>query len=164
MDDQKKWQADLQSPDVTVRAAAAERLCLAGTESVNAAVELVTACGDEESVRNWAVAALEELGPPDPAAIEPLVGLLSSPNSLTAYWATTLLGRLGPSAAVSQDALVQVLSNSNDASVQERSAWALGKIGANSSSATTALEQASASSNPRLARLAESALSQTEKL
>ncbi len=151
-----------------MRAAAAERLCLAGAESVAAAVDLVTACGDEESVRNWAVAALEELGPPDPASIEPLVELLSSSNPLTAYWSATLLGRLGPSAAPSQDALANVLASSNDSAVQERAAWALGKIGDTNSAFTnialTALEQAASSSNPRLVRLAEAALSPTEKL
>lgn len=163
MDDQDKWRADLRSSDEDMRAAAAENLCRAGAASAGSAIDLLNACGDEESVRKWAVAALEDLGPPGLGALQPLSNLVSSPNSLIAYWAATLLGRLGPSAAASQDAIASVLTNSKDAAVQERCAWALGKIGVTSSKALTALNQARASSNQRLARLSESALSQTRE-
>lgn len=161
MDDQEKWRAELRSPDEGVRASAAESLCRAGNESAGATLDLLAACGDAESVRIWAVAALEDLGPPELETVEPLSDLVLSPNSLIAFWATTLLGRLGSPAVTTQDVIASVLSNSKDAAVQERSAWALGKIGITSNGALAALNQARASSNPRLARLAETALSQS---
>ena len=163
MDDQEKWRAELRSPDEGVRASAAENLCRAGTESAGAAVDLLAACGDEETVRIWAVAALEDLGPPESGALEPLSDLVSSSNSLIAYWAATLLGRLGSGATASQDVIASVLSSSEDAAVQERCAWALREIGATSGKALEALNQAAAASNQRLARLAKAALLQTQK-
>jgi HEAT repeat protein len=164
MDDQEKWRAELRSPDQAIRAAAAENLCHAGAEAAGAAIDLLIACGDEEAVSNWAVAALEDLGPPELEALEPLSDLVSSPNPLIAYWATTLLGRLGPPAATSQDAIADALLKSKDLAVQERCAWALGKIGASSGGALMALNQAAESRDQRLAQLAEAALSKTKKL
>ncbi len=131
---------------------------------MDAAVELVSACADDESVQRWAVAALEELGPPNLDALEPLSELVTSSNRLVAYWAVTLLGRLGPDAATSQDVLARVLSNSQDSAVQERVAWALGKIGSTTGGALTALQQATTSGNPRLVRLAQSALPSKQEL
>lgn len=164
MENQEKWLADLKSPDVRVRAFAAESLCYAGTDSVGAATGLVAACGDDDSVRRWAVAALEDLGPPQSDSRERLDALVTSPNALVAYWAATLLGRLGVSAVASQSILAGVLLNSEDVSVKERSAWALGKLGATTDIAVSALKQAVDSGNSRLARLALAALPPVQEL
>ena len=164
MQDLKQWLAELNSSKTEVRANAAENLCLAGIDSVDAAVELVSACADDESVQSWAVAALEELGPPRLDALEPLMELVTSSNHLVAYWAVTLLGRLGPDARTSQDVLAGALSNSPDRAVQERSAWAMGKIGPTTGDALTALKQATKSDNPKLVRLAQAALPSHEGL
>jgi len=153
----------LQSDDVAERAAAAEQLCHAGTDAAPATLELVRACGDDETVRDWAVAALEELGPPPKELVEPL-GKLAADNDVTvAYWAVTLLGRLGPDAVGSEQQVAAVLERSPDDAVRERAAWALGEMKAKSAGTIAALENASNASSPRLARLAQSALKQVQK-
>ena len=157
MDEQQKF----QSKDVSERESAAESLSQMGSDAAPAAVELVVACGDQESVRQWAVAALEEMGPPATESIPKLTKLVSSDDPLTAYWAITLLGRAGEAAASCQDELSAVLTDCGTTSLQERAAWALTKIGATSPKATAALEAATSSDQPRLARLAKTALEQS---
>ena len=151
MDDQQRWRLELQDSDAGVRATAAENLCLAGSDSVAAAVDLVMACGDVEDVQNWAAAALEDLGVPP-------VDSVNSSAPLVGYWAATLLGRLGASASCSQVTLGKAVSESPHLSVQERAAWALGKIGATEVSVVESLKKAATSSFPRLASLATQAL------
>ena len=152
----------LQSPDVQQRAAAAEALSLMGPDAGAAAVELVNACADQEAVREWAVAALEELGPPAAESLERLTALVHADNPLVAYWAITLLGRSESAARSSQDDLAAVLTTSTTINVRERAAWALGKIDANSPTATAALKEAASSSEARLSRIAKAALEQTQ--
>lgn len=163
MDEKNDWLADLRSPDLKLRVLAAEKLCQAGSEASVAAVDLVRACGDDESVSNWAVAALEGLGTPPISAVESLAALVLEKNSLVAYWAATLLGRLGSDAVDSQAKLASVLISSPESSVQERTAWALGKIGATSSEALRALNQVAKGDNSRLSQLAQEALDQSKK-
>ena len=158
MNDQQNWKSALTNPDTAIRAQAAENLCLAGPDSVGAAIELVQACGDDESVQQWAVAALEELGPPDVEARQEILNLTKSTHPLVAYWAATLLGRLGPKASDCQTGLAEVLAKTTDLSVQERTAWALGKIGVSTEAAVKVLKQAATSANPRLARVAAQSL------
>ncbi len=155
-------QQRLQSPDVQQRAAAAEALSRMGPDAAFAAVELVNACAEEETVREWAVAALEELGPPTPEVLERLVALASSSDSLVAYWAITLLGRAGSAARFSQDELAAVLTTSTVISLRERAVWSLGKVDATSEVAIRALKNAADSSEARLSRLAKVALKQTQ--
>ena len=84
----------LASADGDRRAEAAELLCRAGTGATAAVVPLLKACGDsDDRVREWAVAALEEIGPPPSAAIGRLVECAGGKDPLGAYWAATLLGR-----------------------------------------------------------------------
>lgn len=154
-----QWIAQLSAADAATRADAAERLCRAGLDAAPAAVPLVKACGDEhDGVRDWAVAALEELGSPPPGAIGELTGLVGSGDALIAYWATTLLGRTGQAAAAATAALATALDSASDPAVAERAAWALGKVGPLAAAARPALERAASASNPRLARLAQEAL------
>jgi HEAT repeat protein len=158
MDERQK----LQSEDLGEREAAAESLSQMGADAAAAAVELVMACADQESVQQWAVAALEELGPPPTDSIPQLTKLVSSNDPLTAYWAITLLGRAEDSATTCQDELATALNDSATPNVRERAAWALGKIHATSPIATAALEKAVNSDQPRLARLAKTALEQSK--
>ncbi len=149
----------LTSPDVAERTEAAELLARAGAAAVAAALPLVTACGDEdEQVREWAVAALEDLGPPLAGSLAALSGLVSAANPLVAYWATTLLGRSGQDAASATTALATAVQSATDSAVRERAAWALGRIGPAAVAARGSLEQAAASGEQRLARLAAEAL------
>ena len=154
MDEQEK----LHSADVLQREAAAESLSQMGQDAAPAAVELVNACADQETVRQWAVAALEDLGPPPIDSIQDLTKLVSSSDALAAYWAITLLGRAEEAATACQDELSAALNDSSAPSVRERAAWALGKIRASSPAATATLENAANSDQPRLARLAKNAL------
>ncbi len=159
MPDIAQWIAQLSAADAATRAEAAERLCRAGLDAVPAAVPLVKACGDaHDEARDWAVAALEELGSPPPDAIGDLTALVGSGHALVAYWATTLLGRSGQAAAAATAALAAALDSGRDPSVAERAAWALGKVGPRAASARPALERAASAPNPRLARLAQEAL------
>lgn len=147
----------LASGTTAERADAAERLSHAGEEAAAAAVPLVQACGDE-SIREWAVAALEDLGPPPSGAIASLIELVSNADPLEAYWAVTLLGRSGQDAATAVAALTACVESSADLSVRQRAAWALGKIGDGATSARAALERAAGQGDERLARLAREAL------
>jgi HEAT repeat protein len=153
----------LQDKQVAVRAQAAEQLSRCGEEARNAAVDLVQACGDDESVREWAVAALEELGPPPKDVVEKLRSLVAHTNELVAYWAVTLLGRSGSDAAAVAPAFVSVLEMSPHLAVRQRAAWALGQIGNCSPATVAALERATSGPDPRLARLAAQAIEQLPK-
>jgi HEAT repeat protein len=149
----------LTDPDPAARLAAAEQLAQSGEAAAPAAVPLVNACGDaDDQVREQAVAALEELGPPPPDAIPDLVRLVAAADALTAYWAITLLGRSGQAAAAAVAALTERLGAAAPSEVAQRAAWALGKIGPAAGSAAGALRAAAASADPRLARLAGEAL------
>ena len=152
--------AQLASTNPDERAEAAELLCRAGTAAVAATLPLVEACGDDDSrVREWAVAALEELGPPPAEIIEHLAEIAAGPEPLSAYWAATLLGRAGRDAAAAVPALATCVASAEDMAVRERAAWALGKIGPAALSAREALQQAVAQGkDSRLARLATEAL------
>lgn len=150
----------LASGDRGTRIDAAGRLCLAGEAAAAAAVPLVGACGDSESeVRDQAVAALEELGPPPPESLESLVDLVAAADPLVAYWAITLLGRAGEAAADAAPMLAERLGSGSEPAVAQRAAWALGKIGPAARAEAGPLRAAAASTDPRLARLAQEALS-----
>jgi HEAT repeat protein len=151
--------AQLGSADPVARAAAAERLARMAEDAAPAAVAIVRACGDaDEQVREHAVAALEDLGPPPAEVIGQLIDLVAYSDPLVAYWSTTLLGRAGEDASSAVPALAGCLSSPADLSVKQRAAWALGKIGSAAASAREALGRAANDADPRLARLATEAL------
>ena len=120
------------------------------------------ACADDSSVSEWAVAALEELGPPPHESVAELAALAADTNALVAYWAITLLGRLGAAAAVAVNALAQPLESAPDSAVRQRAAWALGKIGVKTQTTLAALQQAGRDSDPRLSQLAAQALTKLQ--
>lgn len=150
----------LRDKQVEVRARAAEELSQQGEDAGAAAVELVEACGDDESVSQWAVSALEQLGPPPTSSVEPLEKLTAASHELVSYWAVTLLGRLREVAERAIPAIVSALGKSPHTSVRQRAAWALGQIGVPSEAVTTALATAAQASDARLSRIAQQTLEQ----
>lgn len=151
--------SQLASADADARAAAAEALGQMAADAAPAAVSLVEACRDDDDrVREWAVAALEDLGPPPEDTVKRLTLLVSDKNPLAAYWAATLLGRCGEEAASAVDALAKAVDSDADLAVRQRAAWALGHIGPAASAARAVLEKAAAHADQRLARLASDAL------
>ena len=150
----------LNAVELAERADAAEQLAYLGEEARPAAVPLARAAGDpDETVREWAAAALEEMGPPDAADAAALAELLDG-TAEAAYWAATLLGRLGAGAATSVARLEAVLDDNPSLAVRQRAAWALGKIGIAAKPAERSLRKASASDDPRLSRLASRSLAE----
>lgn len=158
MSELEQCRVNLGSDDLQLRVDAATRLSQAGPDASLAAVELVRACNDQEEVQSMAVAALEDMGPPPVPSLESLKPLTQDPHPLVAYWAITLLGRLGLSADGCQSILADILQQSGEASVVQRTAWALGEIGGDCESAKAALTDAATSADERLARLAQQAL------
>jgi HEAT repeat protein len=151
----------LNSDNVDQRRQAAQQATMAAEALRAFAVPLLRAVGDDdEAVSECAVATLEEMGPPDAAAVGELAQMLSHQNADVGYWAATLLGRCGQSAESSVPALTASLSPPAADIVRQRSAWALGKIGPAATVALPALQQAAASDDARLARLAKTALEQ----
>lgn len=150
----------LRDKQVEVRARAAEELSQQGEEARAAAVALVEACGDDESVSQWAVSALEQLGPPPAETAQPLARLTESDHELVSYWAVTLLGRLRDAADTAVPAVVKALGSSPHLSVRQRAAWALGEMGVGSAAVTAALATAAQSQDARLSRMAQQALDQ----
>jgi HEAT repeat protein len=149
----------LAGGDVAQQASAAEALARMGRDAAPAAATLVRASGSaDELVREWAAAALEELGPPPNEQIGEFIQLVGHQSPGVRYWATTLLGRAGADAQPAVGVLVKTLGADDDNAVCERSAWALGKIGPGAKAALPALQVAAASKEPRLARLAADAI------
>lgn len=161
-DDISHWVNDLNAPEPARRVEAAEHLARLGEGARGAAVPLARAAGDEsESVREWAVAALEGLGPPagqDLTALRQL--MLGAGHADVAYWAVTLVGRLGPDGSPAVPELIELLERADSVVVRQRAAQSLGRIGAAAAEARQALQKASGSGDPRLERLAAAALAQ----
>jgi len=144
------------------RAKAAEYLAQQGPDAAYAASELTAACGDNAEISDWAVAALEELGPPPTSAIDALATLAQSEVPLTAYWAVTLLGRSGRDAVGHQAVIADLLEQATDLALREKAAWSLGCMHADCSQAKLALQNAAQSQATRLSRIATQSLQQME--
>lgn len=144
-----------------MRAAAAEGLAHLEAAAQPAAIQLALATADaDESVRQWATAALESLDAPAAEDLPQLEKLLANPRLDVAYWAATLLGRLGPAAAPAVTALANSLETHAEVAVRERCALALGQIGPSAACALTALQRVGADPRPHLSRLAKQAIQQ----
>ena len=148
--------ADLKSNDRAVRGRAAEELSYLSEDAAPAAVALIGVLNDNETTHEWAVSALEDLGPPPVEVLPALCELLTADED-AGYWAATLLGRLEEDAASAVPALVEALKSAPMA-VRQRAAWALGNIGPDANVALSALEAAASDGDPRLSRLATSAI------
>ena len=151
--------ADLAAPEAARRAAAARKLAELGPNGSAAASALVRTAGDaDELVQEWAVAALEELGPPPQDELDALCDLLQNSQADIGYWSATLLGRMGEGAGSAVPALADVLVKSPAASVRQRAAWALGRIGPPAAGARAELTAGTRDPDERLARLCREAL------
>src|SRR5262245_42700898 len=152
---------DLQSKDAATRAVAAEQLTHLEEGARPAALNLVLATADaDESVRQWATAALESLGTPASKDGPELAKLLADGRLDVAYWAATLLGRLGPAAAPAVAALADSLETHVEIAVREQCGLALGQIGPAAAGSLAALNRAAADPRPRLSRLAKQSIEQ----
>ncbi|MFO0914284.1 MAG: hypothetical protein U0795_15095 [Pirellulales bacterium] len=98
--------------------------------SAEYALLLDSLTSDSESVREWAVAALEDCGSPPMDAIASLTGRLATVGEDQLYWTATLLGRLGPAAKSAVDALRAAHARTPAGPIAKRVEWALEKIGA----------------------------------
>ena len=162
-DDVTQLAEQLTHGDAAVRCQAAEKLCSQAGDSRSVAVAIVQAAADpDEGVREWVVAALEELGPPLAEQCDDLAALVGHAESDIAYWAATLLGRLGEDAAPAVQRLADVLEESTTNHVRGRIAWALSKMGPAAATAVPALRKCAESNNPRLARTAGRAIKAIE--
>lgn len=132
--------AELEAADPAAQASSAEALSRRADDNQAALVALtrLTASSDE-SVAQWCNAALENAGPPGDDQIEALAGLVRHQNSTVAYWAATLLGRAGRRATSAMPALASRLGDNSSAPLQDRIAWALARIDAESPSTTRAV-------------------------
>ena len=152
---------DLNAADPALRRCAAERLSRQGDGARAAAMALVRASGDpDEAVREWAVAALEELGPPAVDDVRNLGERLLDEDGDVAYWSATLLGRLRDKAASAVPQLASALTRHPSIAARRRAAWALGMIGPAAQSAEPELQAATQSGDAGLARTAAQALEQ----
>jgi hypothetical protein len=104
---------------------------LAGMEEAAnwAAVTLLECCAsDHQELREWAVAALEQLGRPPQESFEEICRLTASSDELVAYWACTLLGRLERDAQPALECLTSLVTCASSSAVQRRAAWAVKRI------------------------------------
>lgn len=139
----------LNNGSIPQQIAAAEQLARAGEGAYAAMVALVRGCGStDEDVRNWCGAALEESGPPDEDQIDALAALAAAANADVAYWAVTLLGTAGRKAEAATPVLADRLNDPSTPTVQQRAAWALGRIAPTDPRAKAALLEAAEGAGP----------------
>jgi hypothetical protein len=160
MEQTDTWIHQLRSDDVKERARAAEEVCRAGLTSAEVTIELIRAADDDDSVSQWATAALEAIETPPPVTAAELARLVAADHEASAYWAATLLGRIGGEAVDSESSLAMAVTNSNHQAVKERAAWALARVGVTLDETKRSLQSAAASGTARLKRLAEQALAE----
>lgn len=158
----------LSSEDPRVAASAAESLAQSSASIQSAAVPLSIAAGSEdESLCEWASAALESLGSPNESDLDALSDLVklyleAKAHPATAYWALTLMSRLGPTAATELGTIIQAAEFTGDASVKEKAVLCLGTIGSMAQAALPILNRLAADDSPRLSRLARMSIDQVK--
>ena len=119
----------LAAEDLSVRQRAAEKLATLEDAAAPAALALIHALQDnDETVREFANAALESLGPPEQQTVDELEQLLTHSHADTAYWAATLLGRLEDGAMSAVESLKTAAAEHPSAEARKRATWALSKI------------------------------------
>ena len=147
------------SDDLAARREAARQLSLHPEEAQVAAIALVTAASDaDESLREWAVSTLEDLGPPSAADLSELLRLADNSSSDIAWWAITLLGRLGPEASDAAALLARRSLDETSPAVRQRAIWALGQLGPAATGQRDTLVTLADSEDAQVARLARQAL------
>ncbi|MEO8269851.1 MAG: hypothetical protein ABI557_09025 [Aureliella sp.] len=117
--------------------------------------------GDEES-RAWASDALQTLEVLPLALAEQVAEKCHSPQAAVAAWGCKLLTKLGNASTAYQSAIVSCLNDHPVLSTRQQAALSLASIPALDSAAKDALRRAAESDDPRLKRLATSALASAE--
>lgn len=116
----------------------------------------------EEESRAWASDALQTLEVLPCELADQVAERCGSPNAAVAAWACKLLTKLGSDATNYQSAIVACLNDHPVLSTRQQAALALASVPALGSAAIDALRRAAESDDPRLKRLASSALASTE--
>ena len=108
------WIEALKAGSLELRRQTAERLAQTPDQvqwNPGSGVLVWAAADEDETVREWAVAALEAMGAPHEADAPDLAQIVGGDGGDAAYWAATLLGRLGPRAAGSVPQLAAALTS-----------------------------------------------------
>jgi len=149
---------ELKDEDEEVRGTAAALIALGlfGPEAKAAVPALVEALKDKDRVREDAVRALAQIGPP---AVTALVRALKDKDENLRQQAATVLGKIGAEAKAAVPALVEVLKD-KDKNVRQQAAIALGKIGLGAKAAVPALVEALKDKDKNLRQQAAVALVQ----
>lgn len=155
LDDLSSLISQLHSNDSSIRASAAESICHLGADALPATIALVEACADKNSdVREWAVAALEDIGPPSTASIPHLTLMIGDTDPLVEYWVITLLGRCRENAMNAVPDLIASIDSKKDLAVRQRALWALCKIRPPLVVVQDVLEKVADHDDPRLSDMA----------
>jgi hypothetical protein len=118
---------------------------------------LTLACEDLELCA-WASDALQNVRTMDPHTARRVVTYCMHEAAPTAVWACNLIGRLGTEVSCYQDTLVEALTEHPEIGVRQQAAASLGKVSGLSAVARQRLAEAAESDDPRLRRLAQTAL------
>ncbi|WP_339746656.1 HEAT repeat domain-containing protein [uncultured Rubinisphaera sp.] len=101
MNDAEQFAVELQSADVKTRQRAAEKLARLTDGAAPALISLLDAVGDmDETVREWSVEALENLGTPSREQLPDLADFLNRTKAVDPQWfALKILSRYGTEAS-----------------------------------------------------------------
>ncbi|TWT61243.1 HEAT repeat domain-containing protein [Rubinisphaera italica] len=120
MNDAEQLAVELQSADIKTRQRAAEQLARMADEAGPALIPLLNAVGDaDETVREWSVEALENLGTPPQQQIAILIDYLKSTKSTDPQWfALKILSRYGTEASEHFDLVTQFFSSDHPQNIR----------------------------------------------
>lgn len=114
---------------------------------------------DDDEVNGWISDVLRTVPQPPPELADRLAVECQSPHAGIASWACTLLSQLGKLDSRSQAAIVSVLESHSDVTARQQAAKALANVHNLNEPSIKALQQAAASDDDRLRRLATQAIS-----
>lgn len=142
--------AQLRSPDLRTRVAAANALAGLGPSAREATSALLNALARRNSEIEFERAVSKAMKAIGPAAVPQLVEVLRGGGAQARFHAAAALSRLGPDAAGALSALIEALESDPDMSVRSSAAVALGAIGPPAEAALPALRRAVGNPNERL--------------
>ncbi len=112
----------------------------------------------QEEIRAWACDALESIEVLPRELGSAVAEQCQNANPVVASWSCKLLKKLGPTVVEYQELLVACLTNHADVGARQQAALTLGSITKLAPESIEALTSAAQSGDPRLQRLAASAL------
>lgn len=113
---------------------------------------------EDEETRNWAIEALENMGPPPLEESDGIVDWTRQHSTLVACWGCKLIGRLEENANRYQQDLVRLVQSHDSLEVRQEAAAALGKLGTLGTQTREILSSISDDHDPRLKRMIARAL------